>query len=78
MQFEARIAPLEGKLPKVSYRWDPETDILSVACKGVSKATGMNVHGGAVGRATQPYMKFPYWGTFTDTYGHSTEHLRGL
>src|SRR6266550_441826 len=42
MQFEARIAPLDAKLPKVSYRWDPETDILSVACKGVSKATGMN------------------------------------
>ena len=42
MQFEARIAPLDGKLPKVTYRWDPETDILSVVCKGVSKATGMN------------------------------------
>ncbi len=42
MPFEARIAPLDGKLPRVSYRWDPETDILSVACKGVSKATGMN------------------------------------
>src|SRR5438034_1078896 len=26
MQFEARIEPLTGKLPKVSYRWDPETD----------------------------------------------------
>src|SRR5574341_977140 len=42
MQFEARIEPLEGKLPKVSYHWDPETDILSVACKGVSKANGLN------------------------------------
>jgi hypothetical protein len=42
MQFEARIEPLEGKLPKVSYHWDPETDILSVACKGTGKATGLN------------------------------------
>src|ERR1043165_7437101 len=42
MHFEARIAPLDGKLPKVSYRWDPETDILTVACKGVPKGNGMN------------------------------------
>ncbi|HVH69375.1 MAG TPA: hypothetical protein VM716_16010 [Gemmatimonadales bacterium] len=42
MQFEARIEPLDGKLPKVSYHWDPETDILSVACKGTGKATGLN------------------------------------
>src|SRR5947199_8377355 len=42
MHFEARIAPLQGKLPKVSYRWDPETDILSVACKGTGKTTGLN------------------------------------
>lgn len=42
MHFEARIEPLNGKLPKVSYRWDPETDILTVACKGVPKGNGMN------------------------------------
>jgi len=42
MYFEARIEPLNGKLPKVSYRWDPETDILTVTCKGVSKGNGMN------------------------------------
>ena len=42
MHFEARIEPLNGKLPKVSYRWDPETDILTVACKGVAKSEGMN------------------------------------
>ncbi len=42
MYFEARIEPLNGKLPKVSYRWDPETDILTVACKGVPKGNGMN------------------------------------
>ena len=44
MHFEARIEPLGGKLPKVTYRWDPETDILTVACKGggVAKGNGMN------------------------------------
>src|SRR5438552_16430922 len=42
MSFETRIEPLDGKLPKVSYRWDPETDILSVACKGVARAGGLN------------------------------------
>jgi hypothetical protein len=42
MQFQAKIEPLDGKLPKVSYRWDPETDILSATCKGVPKATGMD------------------------------------
>ena len=42
MNYEVRIAPLGGKLPKVSYHWDPETDILSVACKGVAKAKGLN------------------------------------
>lgn len=42
MNFEARIEPLDGKLPKVSYHWDPETDILSVACTGGGKATGLN------------------------------------
>ncbi len=42
MHFEARIEPLQGKLPKVTYRWDPETDILSVACKSAAKSTGLN------------------------------------
>jgi hypothetical protein len=42
MNFEARIETLRGKLPKVTYRWDPETDILTVACKGVPKGNGMN------------------------------------
>jgi hypothetical protein len=42
MHFEARIEPLNGKLPKVSYRWDPETDILTVSCKGMTKGNGMN------------------------------------
>ena len=42
MHFEARIEPLNGKLPKVTYRWDPETDILTAACKGGPKGNGMN------------------------------------
>ncbi|MGH9259765.1 MAG: hypothetical protein ACRD08_07705 [Acidimicrobiales bacterium] len=42
MRFEARVEPLVGKLPRVSYRWDPETDILTVACKGLPKGNGLN------------------------------------
>lgn len=42
MQYETKVEPLEGKLPKVTYVWDTETDILSVACKGTTKATGLN------------------------------------
>jgi hypothetical protein len=42
MHFEARIEPLDGKLPKATYRWDPETDILTVAYKGAPKGKGMN------------------------------------
>lgn len=41
MHFEARIEPLDGRLPKVAYRWDTETDILSVTCKSASKGTGL-------------------------------------
>lgn len=37
MVFEAKITPLDGKLPKVTYRWDAETDILTVVCKGAGK-----------------------------------------
>ena len=42
MNYETKIEPVDGKLPKVTYHWDPETDILSVACKGTSKSNGMN------------------------------------
>jgi hypothetical protein len=42
MNFEAQIEPLSGALPKVSYHWDPETDILSVACKGGATTKGLN------------------------------------
>jgi hypothetical protein len=42
MQFDARLEPLDGKLPRMDYRWDPETDILSATCKPASKGTGMS------------------------------------
>ena len=45
MHFETRIEPLDGKLPKVTYRWDPETDILTVVCKGAAKGTGSGMNG---------------------------------
>jgi len=41
MPFEARIETLKGALPKVTYRWDSETDILSVACKTSGRTSGM-------------------------------------
>src|SRR5258708_24817690 len=42
MHFEALIEPLDGKVPKVTYKWDPETDILVATCKGGAKGSGMN------------------------------------
>ncbi|HVD33964.1 MAG TPA: hypothetical protein VNC19_10340 [Gemmatimonadales bacterium] len=39
--MDARIEPLSGALPSVSWRWDPETDILSGAFKGNRKSGGM-------------------------------------
>jgi hypothetical protein len=42
MHYETKIEPLGGKLPKAAYTWDTETDILSVACKGAAKGTGLN------------------------------------
>jgi hypothetical protein len=41
MSMDARIEPLSGTLPSVSWRWDPETDILSGAFKGNRKSGGM-------------------------------------
>jgi hypothetical protein len=41
MSMDARIEPLSGALPSVSWRWDPETDILSGAFKGNRKSGGM-------------------------------------
>ena len=42
MNYETKIEELDGKLPKVAYKWDAETDILSVACKGFAKSKGMD------------------------------------
>ncbi|HEU5171805.1 MAG TPA: hypothetical protein VFU46_14755 [Gemmatimonadales bacterium] len=39
--MEARIEPLAGPLPKLSWRWDPETDILSGSFKGTRTASGL-------------------------------------
>jgi hypothetical protein len=41
MSMEARIEPLSGPLPTISWRWDPETDILSGAFKGNRKSGGL-------------------------------------
>lgn len=41
MTMEARIEPLSGQLPSISWRWDPETDILSGAFKGNRKSGGL-------------------------------------
>src|SRR2546421_9585645 len=41
MSVDARIEPLSGALPSVSWRWDPETDILSGAFKGNRKSGGL-------------------------------------
>ena len=38
MPLGARIVERKGKLPRISYRWDPETDILTGAVKGADKA----------------------------------------
>ncbi len=41
MQIEAKVEPLTGSLPSISWRWDPETDILSGAFKGNRKTGGL-------------------------------------
>jgi hypothetical protein len=41
MSMDARIEPLSGTLPSISWRWDPETDILSGAFKGNRKSGGL-------------------------------------
>lgn len=41
MQFETRVEPFEGKLPRLSYHWDAETDILSASCKATAKGSGL-------------------------------------
>src|SRR5689334_24596949 len=41
MTMEARIEPVSGALPSITWRWDPETDILSGAFKGNRKTGGL-------------------------------------
>jgi hypothetical protein len=39
--MEAHVEPLAGALPKIAWRWDPETDILSGAFKGTRTTAGL-------------------------------------
>jgi hypothetical protein len=39
--MEAKIEPLGDELPSISWRWDPETDILSGSFKGNRKSGGL-------------------------------------
>jgi hypothetical protein len=39
--MDARIEPLNGPLPTITWRWDPETDILSGSFKGNRKGSGL-------------------------------------
>jgi hypothetical protein len=41
MSIDARVEPLTGGLPSISWRWDPETDILSGSFKGNRKTGGL-------------------------------------
>jgi hypothetical protein len=41
MRLDAQVEPLTGGLPSISWRWDPETDILSGAFKGNRKSGGL-------------------------------------
>src|SRR6185503_14664342 len=41
VSIEARIEPLSGALPNITWRWDSETDILSGAFKGNRKSGGL-------------------------------------
>lgn len=41
MGFAARVEALTGKLPSVTFKWDPETEILAGHFKGASKAEGL-------------------------------------
>ena len=41
MQFETRIEPFEGRLPRLTYHWDAETDILSAAFKSTAQGSGL-------------------------------------
>ena len=42
MPFVAKVEKLDGKLPKIVYKWDTETEILSGQFKGGRKSGGLN------------------------------------
>ena len=41
MAFAAKVEKLDGKLPKIAYKWDAETEILSGQFKGGRKSGGL-------------------------------------
>ncbi len=41
MPFTAKIEELDGTLPKIAYKWDAETEILSGQFKGGRKSNGL-------------------------------------
>lgn len=41
MSIETRLEPLTGKLPSITWKWDPETDILAGSFKGKEKGGGL-------------------------------------
>lgn len=41
MSIPAHVEPLAGPLPTLTWRWDPETDILSGSFKGTRKGAGL-------------------------------------
>jgi len=41
MAFAAKVEKLDGKLPKIAYKWDTETEILSGQFKGGRKSGGL-------------------------------------
>lgn len=51
MSVVAQMAPLAGALPRVTYRWDPDTDILSGAVTGAQGHKGLT---GTVGLEGSP------------------------
>jgi hypothetical protein len=45
MGLGAKLVARRGKAPRINYRWDPETDILTGSVKGASKDKGDGLTG---------------------------------
>lgn len=41
MSFSAQVEPLSGTLPRITFTWDPETEILSGHFSGADRSTGL-------------------------------------